>query len=71
MRQESSNDMQNIGHRRWWIAGALVGTYLGQALHLYRVGEPAGFIGSVLGAMLILLGYRLIRGGRSRPEGVG
>ena len=42
------------------IAGALVATYAGQALNWYRVGEPAGFIGSVIGAMLLLLIYRLI-----------
>jgi uncharacterized membrane protein YeaQ/YmgE (transglycosylase-associated protein family) len=41
------------------VAGAVVGTYVGQALNLYRVGEPAGFLGSVLGAMLLLLIYRL------------
>jgi uncharacterized membrane protein YeaQ/YmgE (transglycosylase-associated protein family) len=44
------------------IAGSFVGTYLGQAIGLYRVGEPAGFIGSVVGAMLLLLLYRLIAG---------
>ena len=42
------------------IGGAFVGTYVGQALNLYRPGEPAGFIGSVIGAMLLLLLYRLI-----------
>jgi uncharacterized membrane protein YeaQ/YmgE (transglycosylase-associated protein family) len=44
------------------IAGSFVGTYLGQAFGFYRVGEPAGFIGSVIGAMLLLLLYRLIAG---------
>jgi uncharacterized membrane protein YeaQ/YmgE (transglycosylase-associated protein family) len=42
------------------IAGALVATYLGQALNLYAAGEPAGFIGGVIGAMILLLLYRLI-----------
>jgi uncharacterized membrane protein YeaQ/YmgE (transglycosylase-associated protein family) len=42
------------------IAGAFVGTYVGQALNLYSVGEPAGFIGSVIGAMILLLIYRLL-----------
>jgi uncharacterized membrane protein YeaQ/YmgE (transglycosylase-associated protein family) len=41
------------------LAGSIVGTYAGQALHLYREGEPAGFIGSVIGAMLLLFIYRL------------
>ena len=42
------------------IAGALVASYLGQALGWYRPGQPAGFIGSVVGAMLLLLLYRLL-----------
>jgi uncharacterized membrane protein YeaQ/YmgE (transglycosylase-associated protein family) len=47
------------------LAGSFVGTYLGQALGLYRVGEPAGFIGSVVGAVLLLLLYRMIFGKRA------
>jgi len=43
------------------IGGALVGTWLGQALGLYVAGERAGFIGSIFGAVLILLGYRMVR----------
>jgi uncharacterized membrane protein YeaQ/YmgE (transglycosylase-associated protein family) len=42
------------------IAGAYVASYLGQKLGWYAPGEPAGFIGSVVGAMLLLLLYRLI-----------
>jgi uncharacterized membrane protein YeaQ/YmgE (transglycosylase-associated protein family) len=42
------------------IAGAFVATYLGQAMNLYKAGEPAGFIGGVIGAMILLLAYRLI-----------
>jgi uncharacterized membrane protein YeaQ/YmgE (transglycosylase-associated protein family) len=41
------------------IAGALVAGYLGRAIGWYEPGEPAGFIASVIGAMLILLLYRL------------
>ena len=47
------------------IAGAFIGTFLGQALHLYNPGEPAGFIGSVVGAMILLLLYRMITGKRN------
>ena len=47
------------------IAGAFVGTFVGQALRLYGPNEPAGFIGSVLGAMLLLFLYRLF----TRPRG--
>ena len=42
------------------IAGSFVASFLGQALGWYQAGEPAGFIGSVIGAMLLLLLYRLI-----------
>jgi len=42
------------------VAGAFVASYLGQAVGWYRPGEPAGFIGSVVGAILLLLLYRLL-----------
>jgi uncharacterized membrane protein YeaQ/YmgE (transglycosylase-associated protein family) len=45
------------------IAGAFVARFVGQALGLYAEGEPAGFIASVLGAILLLLVYRLLRRG--------
>lgn len=37
------------------IGGAMVATYLGQALGWYRAGQSAGFIGAVVGAIVILL----------------
>ena len=37
------------------IVGALVATYLGQALGWYHAGEQAGFIGAIVGAVIILL----------------
>jgi uncharacterized membrane protein YeaQ/YmgE (transglycosylase-associated protein family) len=43
------------------IAGSFVATYIGQRLNWYREGQPAGFIGAILGAILILIVYRLIR----------
>lgn len=43
------------------IAGSLVFTYLGRLLGFYAEGETAGFIASILGAMLILFIYRLFR----------
>jgi len=43
------------------IGGAVVGQYTGQALGLYLPQEPAGFIMSVIGAMLILLLFHLFR----------
>lgn len=36
------------------IAGSLAATYAGQALGLYAVGSGAGFIASVLGAVVLL-----------------
>lgn len=41
------------------IVGALIGGYIGQALHLYGPGEPAGFVGATLGAILVLFIYRM------------
>jgi uncharacterized membrane protein YeaQ/YmgE (transglycosylase-associated protein family) len=41
------------------IAGSVIATYGGQALGLYREGEPAGFIGSVLGAIALIVLVRL------------
>ena len=43
------------------IAGSFVATLLGRGLGLYTVGTAAGFIMSVLGAILLLLMYRLLR----------
>ena len=36
------------------IAGAFVGTFIGRALGLYRDGASAGFIVSVIGAIILL-----------------
>jgi len=41
------------------VAGALLGGFIGQALGLYREGEPAGFLMSVVGAILLLALYRM------------
>jgi uncharacterized membrane protein YeaQ/YmgE (transglycosylase-associated protein family) len=46
------------------IAGAFVATYLGQAIGWYQAGEGAGFIGAVVGAIILLIVYRLIKGRR-------
>jgi uncharacterized membrane protein YeaQ/YmgE (transglycosylase-associated protein family) len=47
------------------IAGSFVGTFIGRALGLYRDGSGAGFIMSVIGAIILLFIYRLIIGRRS------
>jgi len=42
------------------IVGALVGGFLGRALGLYQPGEPAGFIGALIGAIIVLAIYRAV-----------
>lgn len=44
------------------IVGALVATFLGQAMGLYAAGQAAGFIASVIGALVVLFVYHMIRG---------
>jgi uncharacterized membrane protein YeaQ/YmgE (transglycosylase-associated protein family) len=41
------------------IAGSFVATYIGQYFGWYRPGQPAGFVGAILGAIVILIVYRL------------
>jgi len=43
------------------IAGSFVASYGGQWLKIYQQGETAGFIGSVVGALVILFVYSLIK----------
>ena len=44
------------------IAGSVVATFIGSALNFYTEGSGAGFIASVLGAMLLLFLYRMVKG---------
>jgi uncharacterized membrane protein YeaQ/YmgE (transglycosylase-associated protein family) len=44
------------------IAGAVVGGYIGRALGWYGPEEPAGFIVATLGAILLLVVYRMAIG---------
>jgi uncharacterized membrane protein YeaQ/YmgE (transglycosylase-associated protein family) len=46
------------------IVGAFVATFLGQALGWYTAGEGAGFIGAVVGAIIVLLIYGFFAGKR-------
>jgi len=43
------------------IAGSIVFTYLGQFIGLYQEGETAGFIGAVIGAIILLAVYRMFK----------
>ena len=47
------------------IIGAVLATYLGQAVGWYRAGEGAGFIGAVVGALIVLAIWGMIAGRRS------
>ena len=44
------------------IAGSFLAGFAGQAMGLYTAGEPAGWIASVIGAVLLLFIVGLIRG---------
>jgi uncharacterized membrane protein YeaQ/YmgE (transglycosylase-associated protein family) len=44
------------------VAGALVAGFLGRAVGWYSEGQPAGFIASILGAILLLAIYRAVIG---------
>jgi uncharacterized membrane protein YeaQ/YmgE (transglycosylase-associated protein family) len=46
------------------IVGGLLGGWIGRAMGIYREGEPVGFIMAVIGAIILLLIYRLVIGNR-------
>ncbi|GKS73409.1 GlsB/YeaQ/YmgE family stress response membrane protein [Acidovorax sp. SUPP950] len=43
------------------VAGSFLATYIGLAMGWYQEGEPAGWIASILGAMLLLVVYSLFK----------
>lgn len=45
------------------IGGSLLAGYVGQALGWYAVGQPAGWIASIVGAILLVFIYSRLRGG--------
>ena len=47
------------------VAGAFVAHMLGRALGWYTEGQAAGFIASVIGAILLLAVYRMVLGRKS------
>ena len=47
------------------IAGAFFARFLGQAMGLYGANEPAGWIASVIGAVLLLVLVGMMRGRRN------
>jgi len=42
------------------VVGSFVGGFLGRAVGMYREGEPAGFIMSLVGAIIVVGGYHFI-----------
>jgi uncharacterized membrane protein YeaQ/YmgE (transglycosylase-associated protein family) len=48
------------------IVGAVVATYLGRAIGWYGPDDGANFIGAIVGAVIILVVWGLIAGGRRR-----
>jgi uncharacterized membrane protein YeaQ/YmgE (transglycosylase-associated protein family) len=44
------------------VAGAMLATFGGQAMGLYKAGQSAGWIASVIGAIVVLVIYGLVKG---------
>ena len=44
------------------IAGAFLARFAGQAMNLYAANEPAGWIASVIGAVVLLFIVAMVRG---------
>lgn len=51
------------------IAGSFVAGFAGQALGLYKAGQSAGFIGSILGAIVLLFVVGKVKGSGSGSGG--
>ena len=47
------------------VAGAVLAGFLGQQLGWYDAGEGAGFIAAVVGALILLVIYRMVAGRRT------
>jgi uncharacterized membrane protein YeaQ/YmgE (transglycosylase-associated protein family) len=43
------------------IVGALLATFLGRLIGWYKAGESAGFIAAIIGAIVLLVIYRLVK----------
>ena len=48
------------------IAGAFAATFLGQAIGWYKVGEDAGFIGAIVGAIIVLVVWGIFANRRAQ-----
>ncbi|QBC33258.1 GlsB/YeaQ/YmgE family stress response membrane protein [Pandoraea sp. XY-2] len=47
------------------IAGALLAKFVGQFLHLYTEGQSAGWIASIVGAIVLLVIYGAVKRSRA------
>ena len=46
------------------IVGSMVGAFLGRVVGLYRDGEAAGFVMSIVGAIVVVSAYHALSGRR-------
>lgn len=53
------------------IVGSLVAGFIGQAIGWYQAGQGAGFIGSIVGAIIVLFAYSKLKGGGAASGGGG
>ncbi len=53
------------------IAGSFAATFLGQAIGLYKEGQNAGFIMSVIGAVVLLVVYGFVAKKKDGGDGGG
>jgi uncharacterized membrane protein YeaQ/YmgE (transglycosylase-associated protein family) len=51
------------------VAGSFLASAVGQAAHWYQPGQPAGWLASVLGAVVLLFVVGKVRGGASGGPG--
>lgn len=49
------------------IGGSLLAGYVGQLIGWYRAGQGAGFLGSLIGAIVILVIYGMVKGKSGTP----
>jgi uncharacterized membrane protein YeaQ/YmgE (transglycosylase-associated protein family) len=48
------------------VVGSFAGGMIGRALGMYQEGEPAGFVMSLIGAIILVVGYHALTNRRTR-----
>ena len=51
------------------LGGSLLGGYFGRVVGMYREGQPAGFVMSLLGAVALVAVYHTVTNGRRMSRG--